>query len=125
MSGALRSAGTGAMRSSGVFEYGYLYFLRPQVLQHGQDAPVILGRRREPQLPEDARHVLLDRAERDHHSLRDCLVRAPLGHQLEYLALARRQVLERIVAPAAADELRDHRWIERRPAFAHAPDGGR
>ena len=67
----------------------------------------------ETKLPEDARHVLLDRAQRHHHLLGDRLVRAALRHQLEHLALARRQLRERIVAAPPADEPRDHLRVER------------
>src|SRR4051812_36727879 len=74
----------------------------PQVRQYGEHAPVILGSRRQAELGEDARDVLLDGAQRDHEPLRDRLVRAALRHQLEHLALARRELVERIVAAAAA-----------------------
>ena len=56
----------------------------------------------------------------DHEPLGDRLVRAALGHQLEHLALARRQLLERIVAAAPADELRDDGRVERRAALGDA-----
>ena len=76
---------------------------------------------RQAELREDARHVLLDRAQGDEEPLRDRLVRAALGHQLEHLALARRQLGERVVLAAAADELRDDLGVERRAALADAP----
>src|SRR4051794_6322035 len=72
--------------------------LAAQVREHGQDTSVIFRRRRQAELREDARHVLLDRAEGDHQPLRDGLVRTPLGHQLQYLAFAWSQLLQRIVA---------------------------
>ena len=59
------------------------------------------------------------------HALGDRLVRAALGHQLEHLALARSQLGQRVVAPAAADELRDDRRIERRAALGDAANRGR
>ncbi len=78
----------------------------------------------EPELPEDARHVLLDRPLGDHdETLGDALVRAALGHELEHLALARRQVGERIVAAAPADELRDDGRVERRAALRDPAHG--
>ena len=55
--------------------------------------------------------------------LRDRVVRAALGHQLEHLALARRELLERVVAARAAHELGHHLGVERRAAVGHAPDG--
>ena len=44
---------------------------------------------------------------------RDRGVRQPLGHQLEHLPLASGQLVEWIVAPSPADQLRDHAGIER------------
>src|SRR5829696_6994987 len=86
--------------------------LAAQVGENCEHAPVVFRRRREPQLPEDARHVLLDRTERDHETLGDRLVRLALRHQLEHLTLAWCQILERIVPAAAPDELRDDCRIE-------------
>ena len=77
---------------------------------------MVVGRRRQAELREDARHVLLDRAERDEEPLSDGLVRAPLGHQLEHLALTGRELLEGVVAPLAADELADDGRVEGRAA---------
>src|SRR5581483_6836925 len=82
---------------------------RPEVREHRQHPPVVVRARRQPQLPEDARHVLLDGALGDDERVRDRLIRAPLRHQLEHLALARREVGDRVVAALAADELRDDR----------------
>jgi hypothetical protein len=64
--------------------------LGAEIREHREDAVVILGGGREAQLPEDARHVLLDGAFGDDEPLGDARVRASLGHQLEDLALARR-----------------------------------
>src|SRR6185312_5659165 len=88
-----------------------------QVSQNGEHTPVILCGGREPELREDARHVLFDGTEGDHHLLRDRLVRPALGHRLQHLALARGQLLERIVTPASPDELRDDGGVERRSAL--------
>src|SRR5690348_11251287 len=71
-----------------------------QVAQNSQDAAVILGRGRQLQLPEDARHVLLHGALGDHHLLGDRVVGAALGHQLEHLALARAELVERVLTAA-------------------------
>ena len=51
----------------------------------------------------------------------DALVRAAFRHELEHLALARGQLVERILAPAAADQLRDERGIEGGAAVRNAP----
>ena len=81
--------------------------------QHREHAAVVVLARREAQLPEDAGHVLLDRAVGDHEPARDGRVRPALGHELEHLALARRQLVDRTVAD---EELADDLGIERRPA---------
>src|SRR5262245_60960022 len=80
--------------------------LRSQEGEDGEHAAVILGRRREVELAEDARHVLLDGALGDDEALCDRLVRASFRHQLEHLALARRQRLDGIVPAPPAHELR-------------------
>src|SRR6266511_2980355 len=96
--------------------------LSTQEGEHGEDAPVVLGGRREAELPEDAGDVLLDGALGDDEAFRDRLVRPSLGHQFEYLALARRQIAERVVAPPAADEPRDDRGVERGAALRDSAD---
>ena len=98
--------------------------LLAQVGEHGEHAAVVPGVGREAELREDARHVLLDRALGDDEPLADRLVRAALGHQLEHLALARGELVERVVAAAPADEQRDDLGVERRAALADAPHGG-
>ena len=91
--------------------------------QHGEDAAVVLGAAADAELGEDARDVLLDGVRGDDERLGDAAVRAALGHQLEHLALARRERLERVVAAAAAEHPRDDGRVEHRPAGGHAPDG--
>ena len=85
---------------------------------------MVLGCGREPELPEDARHVLLDGPLGDDELVGDALVRAALGHVLEHLALARGQLVDGVVAAPPADELRDDRRVERRAALPHTPDRG-
>src|SRR3954452_18886485 len=68
--------------------------------EDGEHAPVVVGRRRQSELVEDVAHVLLDRAVGDHQLRGDRMIRTALGHQLEDLALARGQGLERILPPA-------------------------
>ncbi len=54
----------------------------------------------------------------------DRAVGAALGHQPQHLALARRELRQRVVAAAAAHQLRDDRRIERRAALGDAAHGG-
>ena len=75
------------------------------------------------ELGEDRRDVLLDRGGRDHQHLRDALVRAPFGHQLEHLALARRELVEGALLALAAEELLDDLRVDRGAAASDAPHG--
>jgi hypothetical protein len=59
---------------------------------------VAFAARRQLELREDPGHVLLDGAFGDHQLLGDRRVGAALGHQPEHLALARRQLLQRVLA---------------------------
>src|SRR5690242_2386000 len=88
--------------------------LLPQVGEHREHAPVILLVRRQAELHEDARDVLLDRTKRDDEALGDRLVGAALRHQLEHLALARRELRHRVLAAAAAHQPSDDLRVERR-----------
>ncbi len=60
--------------------------------------------------------------EADHEAIGDPLVRQALGHQLEHLALPRRQRAERVVAALLREQGRDDDRIERRAAGADPPD---
>ena len=51
----------------------------------------------------------------------DRVVRAALRHQPEHLALARAQLGQRVLAPAAAEQARDDLGVERAAALPHAP----
>jgi len=90
--------------------------LRLQEREDREHAPVGVGGDRQLQLLEDARDVLLDAALGQEDPGGDRRVRQPLGHQLEHLPLARSQLVERVVAAASADQLRDDARIERRAA---------
>src|SRR5262249_50429144 len=90
--------------------------LRAEETKDGEDAAMVLGRRRQPELREDGGHVLLHRTRRDEEPLADRLVRTALRHELEHLALARRKPLDRVVSAIASDELGHDEGIERRPA---------
>ena len=64
--------------------------------------------------------MLLDGALGDDERLGDTRVRPPLGHQLEHLALPRREHVERA---AASDELAHDLGVERRAALRDAAHG--
>jgi len=81
---------------------------------------VVLGRGREAELAEDARHVLLHGALGDHEPVGHALVRPARGHQREHLPLPLREHLA-AVAVARTEEAGDDLGIERRAAGRHAP----
>ena len=84
---------------------------------------MVAGVGRQAQLGEDARDVLLDCALGDEEPVADRLVRPALRHQLEHLALARRELGEWVVLAAPADELGDDGGIERRPSLSDPAHG--
>ena len=90
--------------------------------EHGEHAAVVVLGGRQPELDEDVRDVLLDRALGDDQRLGDRGVRAALGHQPEHLALARGELVERAVV-ARAEQLGDGLGVERRAALGDAADG--
>src|SRR5918996_5642394 len=89
---------------------------------HREDAAVVVTGLREEELYEDAVHVLLDRALGDPQPPRDAAVGPAFSHQRENLALARRELLERIVGRAGGDKLDDQRRVDDRTAAAKAVD---
>ncbi len=84
-------------------------------------AAVILGPGGDAELVKDARDVLLDSVRRDDEHLGDALVGPSLGHQLEHLALAWREPVQRVVAALAAEHVRDDGGIEHRAARRDPP----
>ena len=92
----------------------------PEVPQDGEDAPVLGARVGQPELREDRRHVLLGAAQRDPGPLGDRRVRAALGEELEHLALARGERLQRPVVVAGVEQPRDDVRVERGPAGGDA-----
>ena len=86
---------------------------------------MVLGRLGDVELGEDPGDVLLDRVLGDHERLGDAAVGPALGHQLEHLALARRELLQRVVAAAPAEHARDDGRVQRRAARRDARDGVR
>ena len=77
----------------------------------------------QPQLLEDVRDVLFDRALGDEDAPRDRDVREPFGHQFEHLSFARAQLCEWVVTAAAADELGDDARVERGAAVGDPAHG--
>jgi hypothetical protein len=68
---------------------------------------VVVWRGEQPELEEDRVDVRLDRLRAEEQRLADRTVRPALGHQAEDLALARRQLLERVVVVASTEQLCD------------------
>jgi CheY-like chemotaxis protein len=69
----------------------------------GQDAAVIVVGVGQPELRQDAVHVLLDGPLGDPQAPADARIGAPLGHLLEHIALAAGERLERVVDVALID----------------------
>ena len=72
---------------------------------HGEHPAMIVDGLRERQLAQDAADMLMDGAFADPQLAGDPGVRAALGHKLEDLALARREVAKRILDSPSGDEL--------------------
>jgi hypothetical protein len=75
------------------------------------------------QLHHDAVHVPLDGARGDEQSPADAGIGASLGHQPEHLALARRQLLERVAYFPRRNELLNEHGVNDRAATTDAPSG--
>src|SRR3954468_10673267 len=88
--------------------------------EHTAVIVIALGQR---ELHHDAVHVSLDRALCDPESACDAGVRASLRHQREHLALARRQLFERITHLPRRNELLNKQWVNDRSTTAYASNG--
>src|SRR3954468_8013019 len=88
-----------------------------------EHAAMIVGRRYQLELREDAGDVGLDRLGGQEEALADRLVRAALGDEGEDLALPLGQVVERDAGATPADELGDHLGVDDRPASRDSTDG--
>src|SRR4051794_36865383 len=96
MTPSSQPGGRESAEAAGVLRYANAYRdLRPEVRQHGEDPPVVVGAGREAELVEDVRDVLLHAAIRDLQPLGDALVGAALGHQLEHLTLTGGDLVQR------------------------------
>ena len=73
---------------------------------------MIVRRLRQWQLAQDAADVLVDGALADPQLARDTRIRPSLGHELKDLALAGREIAERIFHPARGDELSDQPGVD-------------
>jgi hypothetical protein len=97
----------------------------PQIGKDGEHPAMVPLARREPELGEDARDVALDCPLAHEELPRDRTVGSPFGHEVEHLALAPGERIERpLVAPASehhGDDLR----IEHRATGGDAPHGVR
>jgi len=89
----------------------------------GEHAAMIVCGLRERELAEDASDVLMDGALANPQLAGDPRVRAALRHQLENLALARRQLAERIVDTARRDQLFHQPRVDDRPAAGDPLEG--
>src|SRR5919201_6611480 len=89
----------------------------------GENTAVIVIALGQRELNHDAVHVSLDRALCDPESSCDAGVRASLRHQREHLALARRQLFERITHFPRRNELLNKQWVNDRSTTAYASNG--
>src|SRR5689334_23701167 len=91
--------------------------------EHREHASRLAARRRQTELPEDGRDVLLHRAQGDLEPVCDPLVRAAAGHQLEHLSLPRGETRNRIVRPLPRNEGRHDDRIKCGAAACDPPHG--
>src|SRR5204863_8263689 len=103
-----------------VRQAGLVSVEEPDRGEHTAVIVIALGQR---ELHHDAVHVSLDRALCDPESSCDAGVRASLRHQREHLALATRQLFERITHFPGRNELLNKEWVNDRPTTLYAADG--
>ena len=84
---------------------------------------MVVRRRHELELREDARDVRFDRLRRKEWTLADRLVRATLRHQCQDVALPLREIVERHRGAPPADELSNDFRIDDGAAARDPPDG--
>ena len=91
----------------------------PEVREYREDAAMPVGPV-QVELAEDRADMGLDGPLREPELLGDARVRPALRHQAEHLALARRQLIERVVSRRRDEELLHDLRVERAAAAAHA-----
>ena len=84
---------------------------------------MILGLGIEAELGEDLADVALDGLQLERQRLGDPLVRSPLGHEAEDLALTPSQLIDGRVPPRPSEQPCDHLRVDHRAAARHASDG--
>src|SRR5882724_1120920 len=84
---------------------------------------MVVRSRSEPELGKDVVHVGFDRLGAEHELVADAPIRPPFSHQGQHLPFARRQLLQRILHAATAEELRDDLRVDRCPPATDTPDG--
>ena len=82
---------------------------------------MVVLRLRQPELGQDVPDVLLDRSLGEPELAGDAGVRATLGHQRQHLALACREVRERVVAPPSLDQCLHETRVDDRSARRDPP----
>src|SRR3954453_13860679 len=121
-----RSAGVCRCRnehplSGGSAAGGGLRAMEPEVFQDGEDAAVVVLIRRQAELGEDGRDVLLHAALAELELVADRLVRAALGDQAQHLALARAEGGQPSGLAAARQQPGDDLGVEGGAACRYAP----
>src|ERR1700746_1422890 len=94
-----------------------------QVLEHREDAAMLIRRLMKAELIKDAGHVPFHGGHGDHQFVCDAGIGAPLGDQRKYFPLARRQAVDRACLLLAAHEPCDHIGIKCRSAVGNAAYG--
>jgi len=80
---------------------------------------MVIRRRQQSQLGEDARHVGLDGPCAEVHPVADRLVGSPFGHQGEHLPFPKGELVEGTCLPRPAHQVADHFRVDHRPPFRH------
>src|SRR4051794_29799388 len=95
--------------------------VEPEILEDGEDAAIVVLVRRQAELGEDGRDVLLHAALAELELVADRLVRAALGDQAQHLALARAERGQRSGLAAARQQPGDDLGVEGGAACRYAP----
>ena len=79
---------------------------------HREHPAVIVAGLGQAELRQDAVHVLLDGSLGDPEAAPNAGIGAPFGHQRKHVALARSELLERIIDVPRRDELLNQRGVD-------------